>query len=294
MSLAAVVRQFGFEATRIRLIRHRHNTHWRVATNSGAYVLRKYGWGTGLPSAHWERHALVFAASMGLPVAVPIADPISHEGSIYALFPLLAGRKGNPRDDKGYFDDGRFLAVLHKTLADAPLSQRPGAVAVADPASALFAGRARRGHLLEPIRRKDGALADLLDEQADIVMDGLTALGAGSYPRTLVHGDLQSWNLLHIGDAITGILDFDAARLDARAADVANARRGYHDAVVDGYCADASLGAEELEALPLLWKSDILHNVFRYIVHFGDDCRLEDFNWAREQFPKTRPYRRQR
>ncbi|HEY4941675.1 MAG TPA: phosphotransferase [Rhizomicrobium sp.] len=292
MSIADIVRQFGVAPRRIRLIGKRHNAHWRVAGPQGDFILRRYGWDAGADSVRWEHQALNIAAQSGLPVPVPLGDPFEAEGGLYDLFALLPGRPRKTQSDEDYRQDGRTTAHINSKLRGATQPQRPGRIAAADAATGPSGDAARRARLLEPLRAGDPALADLLETQAELVVAQLTALGARQFPRALIHGDLIGANLLYSGGVLTGIIDFEASRIDARAADVAQTRRGYHDPVVDGYCSTTPLGSEEIEALPALWKADILHNVWRYLAHFGANFRREDFAWPEQQFRKTVPYKK--
>lgn len=290
MSLADIVRQFGVAPRRIRLIGRRHNAHWRVAGPQGDFILRRYGWDAGPDSVRWEHDALRIAAERDLPVPVPLGDPFESEGGLYDLFPLLPGRSRKTQSDQDYREDGRTTADINNKLHGATLPQRPGRIAAADAATGPSGDAARRARLLEPLRARDPALADLLETEAALVVAQLTTLGAHQFPRALIHGDLIGANLLYSGGVLSGIIDFEACRIDARAADVAQTRRGYHDPVVDGYCAATPLGSEEIAALPALWKADILHNAWRYLAHFGANFRREDFAWLEQQFRKTVPY----
>ena len=292
MHLADIVRQFGVEPRRIRLIGRRHNAHWRVASAQGGFVLRRYGWDADLASIRWEHEALRIAAARGLPVAVPHCEPLQSDGGLYDLFPLLAGRSRKTNNDEDYVRDGRLAAEIAEKLKGALPPQRPGRIAAADAALGPSGNAARRVRLLASLRARDAALADWLEAQAEQVVAELTALGARGFPRALIHGDLIAANLLYSGGVLTGLIDFEASRVDASAAEVAQTRRGYHDTVVDGYRSRAQLSSEEIAALPALWKADILHNAWRYLAHFGERFRREDFAWAEQQFKKTVAYKK--
>ena len=293
MPLIDIVRQFGVEPRRIRLIRKRLNTHWSVTTADARYVLRRYGWYAGRASVLWEHEALRVAAQSGLPVAVPLGDPLEAGGALYDLFPFLPGRPRKTNGDADYWNDGRLAAELYEKLRDARLPQRPGRIAAADAASGPSADAAQRARLLEPVRATDPALADILEEEAERVVAELVRLGARDFPRGLIHGDLITGNLLYSGAVLTGLIDFEASRIDARAAEVAQTRRGYHDPVVDGYNSLVPLSAEEIAALPALWKADILHGAWSYLAHFGERWQRQEFVWTEEQFRKTVPYKKQ-
>ncbi len=61
--------------------------------------------------------------------------------------------------------------------------------------------------------------------QARLMRAAMRAAEAGlsSAPRTCIHGDMHPGNVLFVGGRVRAILDFDGARLDWRACEVANA-----------------------------------------------------------------------
>jgi Ser/Thr protein kinase RdoA (MazF antagonist) len=111
-------------------------------------------------------------------------------------------------------------------------------------------------------------------------------------PGSIVHCDLSAWNVRFTGGRLSALYDFDAADVDARAADVACARRGYHDVFVEGYREGMELSAEELAALGSLWRA----NVLRYVTNLlragisTDEWRRSELEWCRAQLDKTVPY----
>jgi Ser/Thr protein kinase RdoA (MazF antagonist) len=113
------------------------------------------------------------------------------------------------------------------------------------------------------------------------------------HPRRIVHGDFSPWNIRVRGGRLAGVIDFDLAHLDVRAADVAWARRGYHDGVVHGYLKRAPLIDAELANLDALWTGGSLGSVWRVLVSRLAEGRLttHGFDWNLEQLGKTRPYR---
>jgi Ser/Thr protein kinase RdoA (MazF antagonist) len=110
----------------------------------------------------------------------------------------------------------------------------------------------------------------------------------------LVHGDFATWNIKVAGWRLTGLFDFDGAHLDVRAYDVAAARRGYHDPVVEGYLSVAPLSDAEKEALDGLWLGGILNGLWRVLegrLAAGETDLMYGLGWHLEQLDKTRPYR---
>jgi Ser/Thr protein kinase RdoA (MazF antagonist) len=112
-------------------------------------------------------------------------------------------------------------------------------------------------------------------------------------PRIVAHSDFAPWNLRFHKGRLTGLLDFELAHVDVRAADLAFARRGHHDAVVEGYLERASLPQAELAVLDALWLGGLFAGVWKVL---GDRIAegavtTHGFDWHLEQLAKTRPYR---
>ena len=114
-------------------------------------------------------------------------------------------------------------------------------------------------------------------------------------PLRVVHGDFSSWNIKVAGGRLTGLFDFDCAHVDVRACDVAAARRGYHDAAVEGYLSVTPLSDAELDALDGLWLGGILNGLWRVLddrLAAGETDLMYGMGWHLEQLEKTRPYGR--
>ncbi len=76
---------------------------------------------------------------------------------------------------------------------------------------------------------------------------------------------------------------------------MAAARRGYHDAVVEGYRRVTPLSDAELDALDGLWLGGILGGLWRVLedrLAAGDADLMHGLGWHLEQLDKTRAYRR--
>ena len=110
-------------------------------------------------------------------------------------------------------------------------------------------------------------------------------------PHHPVHGDFAPWNLLERGGALSGLLDFEIGHVDVLVADIALARRGYHDAVVEGYLEVRPLPDEQLAALDGLWLACLFYGLWSAIEGWERDGvdRPEQLDWNLEQLGKTRP-----
>ncbi len=127
-------------------------------------------------------------------------------------------------------------------------------------------------------------------EHAAAVGHDFERFGVREFPRAVVHCDFAAWNLRFTGGRLSALYDFDPADVDARAADVACGRRGYHDAFVDGYLEVLPLTDEELGALASLWTANVLRDLAAGIA--TDRWNWAELDWCRAQLDKTVPYRR--
>lgn len=295
--LASIVRAFGVEPDAIRLISRRHNAHWRVRSGARRYVLRRFGvWASTEGDVAWEVDVLRRLAAHGVPVAAPIGDPRQIDGATWLLMPWFAGRRQapTPSSDADYRRLGALLADVHAVTGTIPPpGQRPGWSSQVDGGLPLAGGAKRRVELLAELAKVDAAMAARLGEAAQALeARDLPAAFAGA-PRMIVQGDFAPWNLRVRAGRLTGLLDFDLAHVDVRAADIAMARRGYHDAVVDGYLERAPLSEIELANLDGLWTGGSLRGVWRVLEGRIAEGRLttHGLDWNLEQLDKTRPYR---
>jgi Ser/Thr protein kinase RdoA (MazF antagonist) len=293
--LADIVRGFGVEPDSIRLAARRHNVHWRVRAGAERYALRRFGvWGTPGDVA-WERAAVEALADAGLPVPRWIGGPATLDSGIYILMPWLGGRAlGHPPiSEAGYERLGELLADFHVATAHLPAPpQRPGWTSQVAGAVPSAGGRERREELLAELAKLDAPMAARFGgAAAALEARNLPAVFAG-YPRRLVHGDFAPWNMRAAGGQLTGLFDFELAHVDVRAADIAMARRGYHDGVVRGYQRRVALTDAELANLDALWLGGSLGGIWRVLESRLAEGRMTGYGltWNLEQLDKTRPY----
>jgi Ser/Thr protein kinase RdoA (MazF antagonist) len=295
--LADIVRSFGVEPERIRLIRRRYNTHWHVQAGARRYVLRRFGtWRGAEDDPTWEIAWVRRLAAAGLPVPAPVGEPQIVDGALNVLMPFLPGRimADGHATEAGYRALGSHLADFHAAIADLPLpAQRPRWSETVSGAVPIEGGRARRVELLAALTAVDPDLGRRFCAAADALdARDLPGVFAGA-PRIVVHGDFSPWNVRLSTGRLVGLIDFELAHVDVRAADLAYARRGYHDAVVHGYLERASLPDAQLAALDGLWLGGILAGVWRVLE--GRLAERSDLTygmaWDLQQLGKTRPYR---
>jgi Ser/Thr protein kinase RdoA (MazF antagonist) len=299
MPLADIVRGFGIEPSSVRLVSRRNNRHWRVRSGDKFYALRRFGvWGRTTPGdVDWEVAAVETYAAAGAPVPRPIAPPQWLDGEVWLMMPWLAGRalRHPPVSEAEYRRLGVLLAEHHIATADMPVPpQRPNFGEYAKGAAPKIGGSARRDHLLDALSEVDASAAGRFRAAAEALEARDLPGRLAGLPLRLVHGDFSTWNVKMAGGRLIGLFDFDGAHVDIRAVDVAFARRGYHDAVVEGYRSVTPLSDDELDALDGLWLGGALNGLWRVLENrLGEGSDLAyGLGWHLEQLDKTRRYRR--
>lgn len=298
MTLAEVVRALGVEPDSIRRIQARANVHWRVRAGRDVYVLRRYVDTPGIAaSAAWEQALIDDLAQLGWPVARSVAPPREIAARHWLLMAHVGGRKialGGKVDRATYRRVGGLLARLHLDIERlAPRPQRPGWGAFIDAHLPVSGGPARRDALLARLERARPDMAERFRSALETLeARRLPQIFTGE-PHHPVHGDFAPWNLLERGGALSGLLDFEIGHVDVLVADIALARRGYHDAVVEGYLEVRPLPDEQLAALDGLWLACLFYGLWSAIEGWERDGvdRPEQLDWNLEQLGKTRPYR---
>lgn len=243
-----------------------NNDTYFVSAREGEFVLRVYR-NTADPSRVRDEHELLARLAMQeLPYAVPtplrthggdtLAVMESSDGPrLAALFHRIPGEPATATVREARLA-GRALAQLDVALARldlpvrAPKTLRDVHPLVPDPLTALEdlelgPRRARVMALFEHVLSTHGALAE-------------------SLPRQIVHGDFGFINVLVRDGAVTGLLDFEFAEPDMRAADLACAmyitvvrsedpeRWPLIEALVGGYRRALALDPSEAAAIPEL------------------------------------------
>jgi Ser/Thr protein kinase RdoA (MazF antagonist) len=219
------------------------------------------------------------------------------DGEVWLMMPWLGGRvlRHPPVSDAEFRRLGALLAEHHLATAAMPTpAQRPGCGESARGGAPEIGGVARRDELLDALAQVDAAAAMRFRAAAEALEARNLPARLADRPLRIVHGDFSTWNIKLAGGRLVGLFDFDGAHVDVRAYDVAAARRGYHDPVVDGYLSVAPLSGAELEALDGLWLGGILSGLWRVLedrVARGEADLMYGMTWHLEQLDKTRPYR---
>jgi Ser/Thr protein kinase RdoA (MazF antagonist) len=272
----------------VSLISAKGNLHWRVQSGRDAFVLRMYKRPQTIASIQYELDILTQVNERRWPVAAAIDGIVQHSGIPFALFPFLPGNPCRQDNEQQSRRRGRILAELHQELETlANSGQRDGwqrADEVVQPRGGTWlrdcTASANQAELVQSIVR-----------QLEGIHDRLCASGASQFPEHANHGDLTTENLLFDRGVLSGVLDFDSAHLDLRAADLACARRSRNDDVVRGYMEVVPLSGAELDCLPDLWRASVL----RYALQLLDresrtDRCVSELGWCMKQLGKTRPF----
>lgn len=273
--IAAALADYGLTATAVAGVPEGSvNTWYRVDTARGRFFLRLDE--RDDPAAvDAELRVLDALAGMSVPRLVPTRDgrPMtSLAGKPCLLFEALHGASHAARalTDAQLAALGRTVAAMHAVPTPAGL--------------ALHRFHPRRVYesLWLPVRQRVGAEHPAAASALDAVFArGWEAYAFDALPQAIVHGDLFADNVLFEGDAVTGVLDFEAAGVGPRLFDLAVAVHalcfdaaartfevGRARALADGYRAGTALTAGEVAA----WPEVLRYAGARFLV-----TRLRDF-----------------
>jgi homoserine kinase type II len=243
-----------------------------VDTPSASYLLCVYPPGTDATRVRYEHALLGALRGAGLPFAVPSPVPteagatfveVSGGDRLASLVEVIPGQMldgTSPVQTRAF---GLALGHLHRALATVDLGPAPprhlsyGAIerfltGVEEPLGALDGVP-----LTEDDQRRVRTILDALGAEAPTVVAAL--------PHQLRHGDWNGSNALLVDDRVRGVLDFEFARPDVRAMDLAHGwyylSVGSPDdpwaqitAFAAGYREVVAPTAAEVAAVPLLTK----------------------------------------
>jgi Ser/Thr protein kinase RdoA (MazF antagonist) len=204
---------------------------------------------TPLESVAWEHGLLRFLAEPVPEAVVPLAGPERWEdGRTASLLPFVEGRALDPASPDEARAAGAFLARLHRAgLAwdGGPRPGRPSLVGLDLVANDWWDWR---------IVEKPRVLVAAYEEMVEFLFDP-PRLAVG-----VVHGDIDPANMLVRDETIVGVIDWEYARVDWPALDLANAAWRLGDDVVDAYD-----GPAEKALLPTLTRirhvNDLLYSL---------------------------------
>jgi len=240
------------------------NSNWLVETDSGAgattrYILTMYETRVETGDLPFFLGLLDHLSEHGCPVPRTIHDRDNrpfrfHDGKALALIEFLPGVSvSNPTPAQARAV-GAALAQMHAAAADFPGERANGM----GPAAWRELAGACGPHGFATI---DPGLPELVARE----MEQIAARWPSDLPRSVIHADLFPDNVLMLGDAVTGLIDFYFACTDVTAYDIAvthaawcfdsDGRRfdpALSRALLDGYESVRVLSDAEHAALPLL------------------------------------------
>lgn len=254
------------------------NQHWRFDTPRGRFVLRRSYRAKTSDGIRFEHELVTHLRRHGFPapVYVPTTDgaPCAEvDGRLWRVAEFVAGRPAriaHVNDSRAF---GAVLARYHQTVAGLRSSvPAPAGELIPEALRSRLDGTAA---LVGAGAAVPGSVAAGLDAtlaRAEQVCSRLEALYL-VLPRALVHAGCRRGSVIFDGeDRISVVLDFDSARVEARAVDLAvgvfdfakiYGEPGSADykvhvdpspaaAFLDGYRSVTPVGTAELEAVPLL------------------------------------------
>ena len=247
------------------------NSNWLIETSGGPqgnrFILTMYERRIDLADLPFFLGLLDHLAAAGLPVPRTIHDREGAafrmvDGKAVALIEFLPGVSPASPSPEQAFATGAVLARLHEAGGNYA-QMRPNDLSPPHCAALL------QGFDAEALVSIDPDLAPMAAEGgrlAELWPDGL--------PRTVIHSDLFPDNVLMLGDAVSGLIDFYFSCNDFAAYDLAvthaawsfdKTGSSYHeavgDAVIKGYESVRLLLPEERAAMPLLAQGACLRFV---------------------------------
>lgn len=235
------------------------NSNYLVDTTSGRFILTLYERRVAAGDLPFFMALLDHLAAKNLPVPPAIGDREGRqvhelEGRPACLIRFLPGVSLSSPTPSQAVAAGEAMARLHRAGADFPLT-RANSMGV-DTWRPLFE---RCGRALDDIAP---GLYDDLGFELDDVLSGWTEEQLG---RCVIHADLFPDNVLMLGDAVTGLIDFYFACTDIRIYDLAVMHTAWSfdasgrthdaaigDALIAGYQRHFPLNGHERSQFPIL------------------------------------------
>lgn len=177
-------------------------------------------------------HALIAAsAKAGVPVAAPVPSRSGAgfervEGGSWELFPFIEGERWS-RGVRQAAAGGDALGRMHRAGLDLLWHGHVVTTSYHANLTVLEALRLAPASILRVEPEADaGALRKACESLGQAYREASAAVdevGYASLDSQVVHGDFHPGNLLFRGDAVAGVVDFDAARIEPAVVDFANA-----------------------------------------------------------------------
>lgn len=240
------------------------NSNYLVDAEGGRFILTLYEKRVDSADLPFFLALLDHLADRGLPVPRALKDKDGRQvqevaGRPACLIEFLQGVSLSHPTATQARSAGEALGAMHGALRDFA-GERPNSLGLAG----WRALAARCGDAVDTI--SPGLAAQIADE-----LDYLEAHWPHDLPHAVIHADLFPDNVLMLGDAVTGMIDFYFACTEIRAWDLAvthsawafeNDGTGYSEdvgrALIAGYDAAFGLSEAERAALPVLARGAAL------------------------------------
>ena len=229
---------------------------------------------------------------------------LQHNNAVYELFEYIRG-EGYDGSLQSTEDSGRVLALYHKLLREFTPEFEP-------PVGSYHESKAVPGGLeqipmsfsrKEPVQatgeQKMRATLAFLREAYDQAVGKVNAKGLNDWPQQIVHCDWHPGNMLFRNGKVVAVIDYDAARLQQRAMDIANGALqfsiiggsedpgGWPDYVderrfarfIHGYDAVDVVTVAELDVIPWLMIEAMVAESVLPIAATGSFGRIEGFGF---------------
>lgn len=250
----------------------RINRHWFVHDGSRDIVLRQSPAQRSSESIEWEQALVQFAGAHGWPVPVALRSTsgskmIEHNGHCWVATPKLPGEPQPEPTPAMYHNRGRLLARLHRDLAAFPPdTQKPGAGKSWELDAWLAPSNIGTfNEVLAAFAFEEPDVSALVRRYRYRNLRELSRLHYPELPDMPIHGDFQGSNLLWSEGQLTGLLDFDFARRDARVCDLATMLVPFEPLdlrfagpMLEGYESVRPLSEIEWALLPALARASLL------------------------------------
>jgi Ser/Thr protein kinase RdoA (MazF antagonist) len=169
----------------------------------------------------WLHSFLDWLAATGFPAPKPLrafgnGSWTVAEGALWELVSFLPGRVVGWADQPAMEEVGALLGRYHETVRHAgAISQRPGALPMADVPAVLRLPRLRAAHI------GPGCATQICELAEDLARD-LADIAGLAGPPVVVHGDFTNHNVLADGSPprLTGVIDFAGAHVEGPVADI--------------------------------------------------------------------------
>lgn len=249
------------------------NEHHEITTSRGQYVLRRSRPEKTIEALRFEHELMEHLRGRGLPVP-EIVPPVDGapcavvDGRLHRVTAFVSGSPPRAGDLGQVREVAGALAVYHQAVeAFWPTMPCPEGLSLEEGLRERVAAAAVVANVPRCIR---GMYSDAIKE-GKATLARMAAVYS-KLPRRIIHGGCRRTSFLFAGGGLCGMLDFDSARIEARALDLAVALHDFARidaraapaprtealdldivaAFVEAYRAAGPLSRAELDALPLL------------------------------------------